>query len=245
MKKMLLILILISFMTIFIEFYFYCYIPNELFMPLVATNAIVVTLILAYISYFQWQKSRLENEVLKEQLKLIMKYLSYMQEHYNSSTLISKREDKILLSGFIPFSIINYNSLLNLEGNKYITHQFKTKELHWQWFNEVNNDIIYNPFFPKHLFDIIIQLDTQKYFILNDYGQHWCFEQTDSAPEKQLVLTQGLEKEMLNAKMLKLPYNNDYLKVSDIINIYEDFNKELEKWLKNNHININLNIRHT
>lgn len=212
-------------------------------MPIVGTNAIIVTLILAYISYSQWQKSRLENEVLKEQLKLIIEYLDYMQKHHNFSTLLSDKEDKILLSGGVPFSIINYNLLLNLDSTKYITHQFKTKELHWQWFNEVNNDIIYNPFFPQRLFEVIIQLDTKKYFMLNDYGKHWAFEQTDSPPENQLVLTQGLEKEALDTKMLKLPYKNDYLRVSDILSIYEEFNMELEKWFSNNHININLNIQ--
>ncbi|MCW8894435.1 hypothetical protein [Sulfurimonas sp.] len=244
MKKTLIFLIFLSISIIFFEYYFYCLIPEKLLMPLVGTNAIVVTLILAYISYSQWQKSRLENEVLKEQLKLIIEYLNYMQKNYNSSTLLSKKEDKILLSSFIPFSIINYNSLLNLESTKYITHQFKTKELHWQWFNEVNNDIIYNPFFPKRLFEIIIQLDTKKYFMLNDFGSHWCFKQTNCAPENQLVLLQGLDKEELNTKMLKLPYKNDYLRVSDIISIYEEFNTELEKWLKKNNININLNIKH-
>lgn len=244
MKKTLIFLIFLSISIVFFEFYFYCLIPEKLLMPLVGTNAIIVTLILAYISYSQWQKSRLENEVLKEQLKLIIEYLSYMQKHHNLSILVSRKEGKILLSGAVPFSIINYNSLLNLEGTKYITHQFNTKELYWQWFNEVNNDIIYNPFFPKQLFDIIIQLDTKKYFMFNDFGKHWCFEQTDCVPEEQLVLMQGLEKDELSTKMLKLPYADDYLKVNDIINIYENFNKELEKWLKNNHININLNIQH-
>lgn len=245
MKKTLIFLIFLSISIILFEYYFYCLIPEKLLMPLVGTNAIVVTLILAYISYSQWQKSRLENEVLKEQLKLVIEYLNYVQEHSNLSTLISKSKDgdKVLLSGLIPFSIINYNSLLNLDSSKYITHQFLTKELNWQWFKEVDNNIIYNPFFPKNLFDIIIQLDTKKYFMSNDYANHWASEQPNSTPDEQLVLEQGLEKEQLNSKMLKFPYKNDYIKVNDIISIYEQFNNELEKWLKHNHIDINLNIK--
>jgi len=243
-KKILTFLIVFTILIIFLEFYFYCLIPDTLLMPLVGTNAIIVTLILAYISYSQWQKNRLENEVLKEQLKLIIDYLSYMQKSPNQSTLISAKHEKILLSEFIPFSIVNYNSISKLDHNKYITHQFATKELDSQWFNELKNDIIYNPFFPKELFNIIKKLDILEYFISKNYCGNWYNDKEVILPEQQLVLMQGLEKDKLNIKMLRLPYDNNYLKISDIIAIYKEFHQELNKWFYKNNINIDLNINY-
>jgi hypothetical protein len=247
MKLTLILLILFSILIIFLEFYFYCYIPKDLLMPIVGINAIIVTLILAYISFSQWQKNRLENEVLKEQLKLIIKYLEYMQNKTNDFFLIVKPDERILISTPISFSIINYNSLKELDDNKYFTQQLKRKDFNYQWFNEVNNNIIYNPFFPKKLFNIIKKLDTLNNFMSVDYMKNSYDDIGKFSAEEQLVMMKGFNKDDLNSKsfaMVRIPYDSNFLKIKDVINIYQEFNQELDKWFKENHININLNINY-
>lgn len=246
MKKTLLLLILISLIIIFIEFYFYCSIPNELFMPLVGTNAIIVTLILAYISYSQWQKNRLENEVLKEQLKLIIEFFNYMRDNPNHATLISSNDDdKIMLAGFVPFSIINFTALSLLSKDKIITQQLAWNIKAIEWFNEVDNNIIRSPLFPKKIFNVLNKLNTSKYFLeCGDLGRKWFSEQIVIPPENQLLLMKAMEDKNTNKASwpIVFPYENEYLQIKDVINIYNEFNSELTSWFKDNHINIELNI---
>ncbi|WP_372999379.1 hypothetical protein [Sulfurimonas sp.] len=246
MKKTLAFLIFLSISIIFLEFYFYCLIPNNLLMPLVGTNAIVVTLILAYISYTQWQKNRLENEVLKEQLKLVIEFLNYMRDNPNHTTLISSnQDDKVMLSGFVPFSIIDFTELSALEENKIITQQLKWNIYAREWFNEVDNNIIKSPLFPKKIFKVLNKLNTSKYFFESgDLGKKWFTEQIIIEPENQLLLMKKMEDKTSGKASwpLVFPYKDGYLKIKDVIEIYNEFNVELENWFIENHINIDLNI---
>lgn len=245
MKKALVALIVLSVSIIFIEFYFYCYIPDSLFMPIVGINAIVVTLILAFISYSQWQKTRLENEVLKEQLKLVIEFLNHMKDNPNRSTLIgSVKNDGIGYSKYIRFSIVNYNSLLELSSDKYITQQLKCHSEAPQWFNEMDNEIVFHPLFPIKLFNAINELDTASYIYKHDIPKKWFKENIIIQPEHQLLLMKKLNKDTEgNASFpLVFPYKDDHLKIKDIIIIYKKIDMELKNWFKLNHIDIELNI---
>ncbi|MDD3598472.1 hypothetical protein [Sulfuricurvum sp.] len=213
-------------------------------MPLVATNAIIVTLILAYISYSQWQKNRLENEVLKEQLKLIIEFLNYMRDKPNHATLISSNpDDKIMLAGFVPFSVINFTALSALPEEKVITQQLAWNIRAIEWFNEVDNNIIRSPLFPKKIFNVLNKLNTSKYFLEFDVGKKWFSDQIVIPPENQLLLMKNMEDTTSKASWpLVFPYQDEYLQIKDVIDIYNEFNRELTSWFEENHINIELNI---
>jgi len=246
MKKTLVFLIFLSISIILIEFYFYSLIPDKLLMPLVGTNAIVVTLSLAYISYSQWQKNRLENEVLKEQLKLVIEFLNYMRDNPNHTALISSNEeDKVMIGAFVPFSIINFTELSVLAEDKIITQQLAWNIKAIEWFNEVDNNIIKSPLFPKKIFKVLNKLNTSKYFLeCGDPGKTWFTDGIVIAAENQLLLMKNMERETSGKASCPLvfPYQDGYLRIKDVIVIYNEFNKELESWFKENHIHIDLNI---
>lgn len=246
LRKVLVGLIIFSITVILIEFYFYCYIPDSLLMPVVGINAIIVTLILAFVSYSQWQKSRLENEVLKEQLKLIIEFFNHMRDNPNHATLISSNDDdKIILAGFVPFSIINFSELSVLQKDKIITQQLSWNINAREWFNEVDNSIIKSPLFPKNLFNILNKLNTSKYFLeCEDLGKKWFTDQIVIPAENQLLLMKAMEDKTAGKASwpLVFPYEDKYLTIEDVLAIYNEFNTELSSWFKKNHISIELNI---
>ncbi|MCX7094678.1 MAG: hypothetical protein NTY50_14690 [Methylobacter sp.] len=239
---LLLLALTIAIASFVIYLYLSCHIPDKLLMPIVGFLAIIITLIGLYISSTQWQKSRLENEVLKEQFKLITSLLEHIQKNPNAGFTVISRDGKVLMGSLICFSARNYKSLEDIaKEDRYIVKHFPPDYEHPHFFNELNNEIIHNPFFPKELFQILNKLDTASYFVASDYSKNW-FNDDSIALEKQFVLEKGSKKESLDKKPLRVPYGSSHLKLSDAIIVYKEFNNALNLWLKNNHIDININI---
>lgn len=239
---LILLALTIAIASFVIYLYLSCYIPDKLLMPIVGFLAIIITLIGLYISSTQWQKSRLENEVLKEQFKLITSFLEHIQKNPNAGFTVISRDGKVLMENLIRFSARNYKSLEDLaKKDPYIVKHFPPDYEHTQFFNELNNEIIHNPFFPKDLFRILNKLDTASYFAAGNYSKDW-FNDDVVTPEKQFVLENGSKKESLDKKPLRVPYASSHLKLSDAIIVYKEFNNALRLWLQNNHIDIDINM---
>lgn len=245
MKFIIICLILFCIAVISLEWIYYECIPSNLLMPIVASSAIIVTLTLALISYVQWQKNRLELEVLKEQFNLVIEFLNYMKNNPNWFANLTKNDEKILLSSPAVFSISNYLELDNVKKEKKFSQLF-TSHSH-QWFNELDNSIVYHPLFPKKLFAILYKLDTNAYMInnLSETSKVFLNGEHNIPVEEQLLVTKNMKKEKLqlaNSPIL-CPYKNDYLSVADVLKVYIEFNVELEKWFKENNItSLELNI---
>ncbi|MFN2355983.1 MAG: hypothetical protein ABR512_15885 [Desulfopila sp.] len=86
--------------------------------------------------------------------------------------------------------------------------------------------------------------NTSIYLKSHDVAKKWFQDQITIKPEEQLLLMKNLNKDTEGkaSHPLVLPYNQRYLTVNDVIEIYKNFNTELKTWFRKNHINIELNI---
>jgi hypothetical protein len=241
MKKHFIIILFLLILYI-VLLYKICFIPKELIIPTTIIFGFCITLYISYISYIQWEKNRLENEILKEQLKLLLQYFKILSDNPNQFISLVHKDNKNYISYPINFSIINFKDLENFDKNTYITQVYTIKDFQSNLFNEIDN-LIYNPFFPKELFNILIKLDTRKEFIKLDYIKDY-YENKITFQENEkiiLYLNKNTEKKDFTEKEpLLTPFNNKKLQLKEVLKIYEEFNKELNKWLKKNKINLKL-----
>lgn len=217
-------------------------IPDKLVMPIMALLAMVVTLSGLAASSIQWEKGRLGNEVLKEQFRLISSYLDYIQKNPNIGFSVSSRDERVLIGMPVRFSAINYKPLEDFgEIDRFVVKHYPPESYFTQFFKELNNEIIHNPFFPAELSRVLKKLDTVTCFIAVDFSRYWVKDEFVSA-EMQFVLEIGSSKENLDKKPLRIPYGNEHLRVSHVLAIYKEFNIALTNWLKHNNLDVNVNL---
>lgn len=216
-------------------------IPEKLITPIIGSWAMLITLIGLYISVVQWQKNRLETEFLKEQFRLVSDYLKHIQNNVNAGFQTVENNGKILIGRVTTFSPINMRELSEYKtDDRFVVIHFPKNLEVLELFNELNTEIIKNPFFPKELSSVLSKLSTRSFFLTN-YGSDWYLDESIGA-DKQFVLMNGAIIDSVDKKPLRIRYKDGYLQISDVLKVYEEFNLALKAWLKRNHINLDLNL---
>lgn len=212
-----------------------CIIPLEFVGPIFGLFALSVTLCGLYISTRQWEKSRLGNEVLKEQFKLVTSLLDHMQKNPNSGFLLSDGDGKMLKCELRRFSPINQQSIRHapMQDNFIVKHFPPNGEA--QVFMELRSDAIRHPLFPHKLSESLNKINTEIFFTHSDYARDW-FQDEETPTNKQFVMCEDTNNESLNKRPLRIPFQDGHLKISDLLNVYDEFNAELNRWFATNHI---------
>lgn len=213
-------------------------IPDKLIAPIVGFIAVDITLVGLAVSSFQWEKSRLGNEVLKEQFKLISTFLKHLTTCPNSGFPVNSREDGVLMGALVTFSALDYRALENFPDQErlFVIH-FPPESFPSQLFSELDNSLIHSPFFPTELYAILNKLDTTKYFLQCDYAKDW-FSDESINPERQFVLSRGAKRECLDKKPLRVQSTGGHLRIVDVLAIYKEFSASLDEWLRKNHLDV-------
>jgi hypothetical protein len=213
-------------------------IHEKLIEPIVGFIAINITLAGLAVSSLQWEKSRLGNEVLKEQFNLISGLLEHLNTCPNSGFPVTSHDDRVLMGAQVTFSALDYRALDNFpEQERFIVINFPPDGFPSQLFSELDNSVICNPFFPTDLFTILNKLDTNNYFLQCDYAKNW-FNDELISPERQFVLSRGAKKECLDKKPFRIQSTNGHLRIADVLTIYKEFSLCLDEWLKKNHLDV-------
>lgn len=243
MKKYFFISALLPILTIILLYKYYYCIPDKLITPIVISMGFLITLFISFLSFKQWEKSRLESEILKEQLKLLLNFFEFISKNENRFMTLIHRENRNLISIPVNFSIVNYSFLEKFDSDMLICQEYNINTMEYQMFNEINNEFIDNPIFPKKLFNVLKKLDTKEFFYTFDYIKDYHMSKVTLIENEKVLLRMKDEMKKENfveKNPLLTPYNSDKLRLKHIIKIYSEFNIELQIWFKKNNISLDL-----
>lgn len=213
--------------------------PDKYIVPSFTLLTLTITVCGLAVSYFQWAKNRIEVEFLKEQFRLVAKFLEGMQGCFNGGFTVIERDGEVLISGLKYFSALSSCSLREINPELFVVVDYPPEDGGLNLFIETKISCLKNPLFPSSIFQSLQPLQLDSFFLKSDYGRLWFLD--DHVPvSEQFVLVVGSRRESRDKKPLRIVYKNDYLRVKDLIDIYERFNESLNKWLSDNHISDSL-----
>jgi hypothetical protein len=208
---------------------------NAHIIPICVFVTLNVTVYGFYVSYLQWEKNRLEVEFLKEQFRMVCDFFQDIQEKFNGGFEVIEENGKVFMCGLKRFSLISYDSIHDINRDLYVVFPFPLDTKDGECFFEVSSSYLSNPLFPKIILNEIERLRFSRFH--PDYYEKFWLHDEHVPPSKQFVLLfESCKKENLNKKPVRLPYRNDYLKVGDLVDIYDGFNKAVSDWFLDNKI---------
>lgn len=217
--------------------------PDKYIVPSFVILTLTITIYGFYVSYLQWAKNRLETELLKEQFRLLVKFLDDIQRNLNCGFILVENNGKVLKGSPSYFSALSHKSLLEINPDLFVVIHFPLENGSQGIFSETKSDCLNNPLFPAAIVHAISPLRFDSFFIKSDYAKSW-FHDEKVRPQEQFVLLVGAQNDALQKKPLRIAYGGGYLLVKDLINIYEKFDKELSGWFLDNNISNKLHPKH-
>ncbi len=237
-----LILLLATVLVVFFAVLYIDRIPDKYLIPIVGVTAIIVTLASLLVSTSQWEKGRLETEILKEQFSLIKEFLRYLQENPNSGFELIVKDGSQFIGSNISFSPINFEQVRTIaKQDRFIVMEHPLDIENFQYFNELNCPSIHNPLFPPRLLKSIKKLDTRSYLFPHDYGAEWVL---DRFPLDHQFHIYKKKPEHLDQHGVRIPLGEDFIRIRDVVAVYKEFSKELNYWFLSNHVDTQLTALH-